>query len=136
MPYLPPRPEPGKPIPKGYFGLLWDYIRSLEPKPVAPILVKHNDGGTIFSFQRNASSSAGGSAGAEIYWAKPTAIISANSYTCSIYTDDNDTTPIETGKAVYVRDITDSLSVGDPFPVKATSRTGFDYAAVQQLGDL
>ena len=72
--------------------------------------------------------------GTAVKWAKITAITDANNYTCSVWTDRNETDPSETGKALYVYDIADALAINDWIPVQKSNRPGKDYENIQQLG--
>ena len=72
--------------------------------------------------------------GTAVKWAKITAVTDENNYTCSIWTDRNETDPAETGKALYVYDIKDELAVDDWIPVQASNREEKDYENIQQLG--
>lgn len=134
----PEKPISGKPIPRGWFAMLFDWICSLEV---------YGDGKTIFTKktsrgiclsakpfenEKGANPSTGG--GSQIAWAKITAVTDANNYTASIWTDRNETDPTETLKAVYVSDIVDVLAINDWIPVQTSNRTYINYENIQQLG--
>ena len=72
--------------------------------------------------------------GAEIKWAKITAVTDANNYTVSIYDRSDEATPTETSKQCRVFDIVDQLAVNDWIPVQSSNISGEDYECIQQMG--
>jgi len=117
----------------------WDRVRRLE-RMIFNMQIyngdcKLNDSGIIII-----CGGGDGSSSSQIKWAKITAVTDANNYTTSIWNSRssyvNGDTAAATGKVSRVPDIVDALAVNDTFAVEASTLTGVDYIATQQLGDL
>jgi hypothetical protein len=86
----------------------------------------------------NSSPPSNANGGTTIKWAEVSAVTDANNYTCDIWTSRSSyaasESAEESNKQVRVPTIVDQLSVGDNFGVEATTLSGEDYIATQQLG--
>jgi len=94
--------------------------------------VEHTPKGARSYRSKHKNNSGGG--GTVIYWAKVTGSTDANNYTCDIYFSRNNSLADETGKAVRVWDIVDTLANNDWIPVQPSEVPSEDYECIQQMG--
>lgn len=138
MHQIPPKLQSGVDVRiiRDWLNRLRDYVHYHTPKGDGKSI--RVSGGCISAVSQ--SGGRGGANSGSTKWAKVTAVTDANNYTVSVWSSrssyvDGDSAD-ETSKQCRVPDITDSLAVNDLFPVEASTLTGEDYIAIQQLGDL